>query len=69
MIDKDFMQQVREAKQSHERFVTAILASDVFPGLDTTNPLDSVNDDSLPDRFGTKWFEHDREDTKAEEEK
>lgn len=56
------MQQVREAKQSHERFVTAILASDVFSGLDTKNPLDSVDEDSLPDRFGKKWFEHDREE-------
>jgi len=33
MIDKEFMQSVREVKQSHERYVTAILASDVFPNL------------------------------------
>lgn len=34
MIDKDFMQQVREVKQAHERYMTAILGSDVFPSLE-----------------------------------
>lgn len=64
MIDKDFMQQIRETKQSHERFMTAILASDVFPGLDTANPLDSKNEDDIPQRFGPKWFEYEREERK-----
>lgn len=48
MLDKDFMQQIRETKQSHERFMTAILASDVFMGLDTNNPLDSSQEDEIP---------------------
>jgi len=39
MLDKDFVQKVRELKQAHERFMTAILGSDVFPGLDMKNPL------------------------------
>jgi hypothetical protein len=52
MIDKDFMQSVRDLKQSHERFVTAILASDVFPGLDVKNPLDYNEEDEIPPRFG-----------------
>ena len=56
MIDKDFMQSVKDAKQSHERFMTAILASDVFPYLDTKNPLDSSEPDDLPARFGTNWY-------------
>ena len=68
MIDKEFMQQVRETKQSHERFMTAILASDVFPGLDTANPLDSVEVDKIPDRFGPQWFSYEREERKKAEE-
>ena len=45
MIDKDFTQSIRETKQSHERWITAILASDVFPGLDTKNPLENAEED------------------------
>lgn len=45
--------------------MTAILASDVFPGLDTKNPLDSADDDEIPKRFGPQWFEHERETNKA----
>lgn len=69
MIDKDFMQQVREIKQSHERFMTAILASDVFPSLEKSDPLENTGDDEIPARFGSNWFEHDREerDKKKEE--
>ena len=42
MIDKDFMNQVRESKQAHERYMTAILASDVFPNLESSNPLETL---------------------------
>jgi hypothetical protein len=72
MIDKDFMQQVRETKQSHERFMTAILASDVFPSLDTKNPLEHADIDDVPTRFGSSWFKYDVEGSKkveVEEEK
>lgn len=61
MIDRDFMQEVRQVKQSHEHYMTAILASDVFPMLDVKNPLESLEDDSIPDRFGPKWYEYERD--------
>lgn len=32
--------------------MTAILSSDVFPGLDTKDPLLSAEDDTLPPKFG-----------------
>ncbi|CDW76168.1 UNKNOWN [Stylonychia lemnae] len=57
MIDKEFMQEIRETKQAHERFMTQILASDVFPGLDTKNPLDSSEEEVVPARFGSNWYE------------
>lgn len=59
MIDKDFMQQVREVKQSHERYVTAILASEVFPELGFKDPLQSIDEESVPTKFGPRWFEDD----------
>ena len=49
--------------------MTAILASDVFPGLDTTNPLDSNEVDAIPPRFGSSWYEYDRDEKKEEESK
>lgn len=67
MIDKEFMQTVRETKQTHERFMTAILASDVFPGLDTQDPLDSSEADDVPARFGPNWYQHEREEVKEKE--
>jgi len=33
--------------------MTAILASDVFPGLDKNDPLDSKDEDKIPDKFRT----------------
>lgn len=42
--------------------MTAILASDVFPSLEQANPLDSIVEDDVPARFGSNWFEHDREE-------
>ena len=57
MIDKEFMQKIREIKQSHERYMIQILASDVFPGLDTKDPLLSLDEEIIPARFGNNWFE------------
>jgi hypothetical protein len=37
--------------------MTAILSCDVFPGLDKTNPLDSLEEDPIPEKFGSKWYE------------
>jgi hypothetical protein len=65
MIEKDFMQSVREVKQGHERYITAILASDVFPGLEAKDPLTSIEEDDIPKRFGSSWFEHDKEEVEG----
>ena len=58
MVDQQLIQIVRQIKQSHERFTTAILSCDVFPGLEKTNPLDAPDEDVVPDKFGPKWYEH-----------
>ena len=47
--------------------MTAILASDVFPFLDTKNPLDSRDEDEVPQRFGPKWFQYEREERKQQQ--
>jgi len=60
MSDKQFVEAIRKIKQSHERFITAILICDVFPGLDRTNPLDSRDEDIIPDQFGSNWMEYTR---------
>jgi hypothetical protein len=36
----------------------AILNSDVFPGLEKQNPIESKDEDLIPDKFGSKWYEH-----------
>lgn len=36
----------------------AILNSDVFPGLEKVNPMDSKEEDLIPDKYGSKWYEH-----------
>ncbi len=46
--------------------MTAILASDVFPGLDTTNPLDTTEQDAIPVKFGPEWFSYQREERKKD---
>jgi len=58
MVDQALVQKVRVIKQSHERFMIAILNCDVFPGLDKHNPLASAQEDLIPDKFGNKWYEH-----------
>ncbi len=61
MVDRDFMQRVRDIKQQHERYMTAILASDVFPSLESLDPLASLDqEDPIPARFGPNWFEAER---------
>jgi hypothetical protein len=61
---KTFEQTIRYLRQGHQRYMTAILASDVFPGLDKTNPLDSKQETSIPDRYGSRWYEHEMADAK-----
>ena len=46
--------------------MTAILGSDVFQDLEKINPLDSLDDDPIPDRFGPSWFQYEREERKQQ---
>ena len=66
MGDRQFTEQVRRAKQAHERYVTAILACDVFPGLDRSDPLASSDEDLIPEKFGPKWFEYTKKSQQSE---
>ena len=45
-------------KQSHERWMIAILNCDVFPGLEKHDPLLTRDEDLIPDKYGSKWYEH-----------
>ena len=31
----------------------------MFPGLDRTDPLSSKEPDTIPDKFGIRWFEYE----------
>ena len=42
--------------------MTQIMACDVFPGLDRQDPLSSLDDDKIPDKFGSRWFEFEMSD-------
>lgn len=57
---RKFDQDIREIRQSHQRYLTAILACDVFPGLDKSDPLAKKEEDPIPEKFGSKWFEFER---------
>jgi hypothetical protein len=47
---------IKEIRQSHQRFMTDILAADVFPGLDRKDPLDTKDEEVIPEKYGKKWF-------------
>jgi hypothetical protein len=51
MSDAKFVEKKRRLTDSHEKYVTAILICDVFPGLDKTDPLIHPDDDEIPARF------------------
>lgn len=36
----------------------AILSNDVFPGLEKTNPMLCRDEDLIPEKFGSKWYEY-----------
>ena len=42
--------------------MTAILASDVFPSLESHNPLSTTEFEEIPARFGANWFEEERKE-------
>ena len=52
------MQKIRSLKQSHERWMIAILGCDVFPGLELNDPATSKSEDLVPEKYGSKWYEH-----------
>ena len=54
--DSHFSQQIKEIRQSHQRFMTDILVADVFPGLDRKDPLKTKEDEVIPEKYGKKWF-------------
>ena len=56
MGERAFYEGIRLVKQSHERYMTAILSCDVFPGLDKTDPMSSPDEDLIPDRFGPNYY-------------
>ena len=56
--DAQFVDDIRQAKQSHERFMLAILTCEVFPKLEKCNPLASVEEDVIPEKYGPKWLNH-----------
>ena len=49
--DKTFTEQVKQIKRVHEKFLQAILCCDVFPGLDRQDPLQSPDEDVIPDKY------------------
>ena len=53
-----FESEMREIRQSHQRYMTAILSTDVFPKLEKSEPILTQDDEIIPDKFGKKWFEH-----------
>lgn len=57
--DNTFETQIRDLRQSHQRYLTAILAADIFPGLDKIDPLQSREQDVIPEKYGNKWFEYE----------
>jgi len=65
MGDHAFTNEIRQAKQSHERFVIGILTCEVFPNLDKLNPLETTDEDAIPNKYGPKWYEH-AQDKKSE---
>ena len=67
MSDREFVAQVKLAKQSHERFVTAILQCDVFPNLDKVSPLEYPEEDDIPARFGSDYLKYKNRKSFAED--
>lgn len=51
-----FEHEVRLAKQCHQRYLTAILATDVFPGLDRRDPLATKDEEVIPEKFGPNYI-------------
>lgn len=48
---------MRDIRQIHQRYMTAILSADVFPKLERNEPLKTRDEDEIPDKFGKNWFQ------------
>lgn len=57
--NKDFHQSIKDIRYSHQRYMTDILASDVFRDLEVQgNPLASKDvEDKIPEKYGKQWFQ------------
>jgi hypothetical protein len=60
LIDQPHLLKLRQIKQSHERYLSAILNCDVFPGLEKQDPMSSQAEDVIPDKYGPSWYEHEQ---------
>jgi hypothetical protein len=54
MSDSKFVEKKRQLSELHEKYVTAILICDVFPGLDRNDPLSHPDEDEVPAKFKPK---------------
>ena len=54
MSDSKFAAKKQKIAESHEKYMTAILICDVFPGLEKNDPLSSPDEDEVPARFNKK---------------
>jgi hypothetical protein len=54
MSDSKFVAKKQKIAEAHEKYMTAILICDVFPGLEKNDPLSSPDEDEVPIRFNKK---------------
>ena len=52
--DSKFVEKKRRLTDAHEKYMTAILICDVFPGLDKNDPLSHPDEDIIPVKFQSK---------------
>jgi len=50
--------------------VIGILTCEVFPNLDKLNPLETTDEEAIPNKYGSKWYEHaqDKQSESSEDE-
>lgn len=68
MNDDDFTLLLTDAKTEHERYITEIIACDVFPEIEKNDPLSSQEEDNIPAQFGKRWYLFPDKDQEEEEE-
>ena len=58
VIDYDFNKEIRFVRQSHERYLSAIIINEKFPGLEDHDPLNSKENEVIPEKYGKQWLEY-----------